>query len=58
VFQHEGVDAGLGDTWLATALAHRNNQGGWAGEREDIVGDEVVGQDNVGGLQQSECAEG
>jgi hypothetical protein len=47
VLQHEVVDAGLSDARLAAALADGDDEGGWAGEGEDLVGDEVVGEDDV-----------
>ena len=52
VLEHEGVDAGLGDAWLAAALADGDDDGGGAGEGEDVVGDEVVGKDDVGGFEE------
>ena len=58
VLEHEGVDAGLGDAGLAAALADGDDEGGGAGEVEDLVGDEVVGEDDVGGLEELEGAQG
>lgn len=52
------MDAGLGDAGLAAALAYGDDLGRWAGEREDFVGDEVVGEDDVAGLKQMMGAEG
>ena len=50
VFEHQGVDAGLSDAGLAAAFAYGDDEGGGAGEVEDVVGDEVVGEDDVAGL--------
>ena len=50
VLEHQGVDAGLGNAGLAAAFAYRDDEGGGAGEVEDFVGDEVVGEDYVAGL--------
>ncbi len=58
VLQHEGVNSRLGDARLAAALADGYDESGGRGEREDFVGDEVVGQDDVGGLQEAEGAQG
>jgi len=58
VFEHEGVNAGLGDARLSATLADGDDVGGGAGEREDLIGDEVVGEDDVGGLDEREGAEG
>src|SRR5271170_2869919 len=56
--EHEGVDLGLRDAGLAAALAYGDDLGCWAGEGEDLVGDEVVGKDDVGGLEEGLSAEG
>ena len=58
VLEHEGVDAGLGDAGLAAAFAYGDDEGGGAGEVEDFVGDEVVGEDDVAGLEELGGAEG
>jgi hypothetical protein len=58
VLEHEGVDLGLGDAGLSTALADRDDFGGGAGEGEDFVGDQVVGKDDVGGLEELDRAKG
>jgi hypothetical protein len=58
VVKHEFVDAGLGDAGLPAALADGDDLGGGAGEVEDGVRDEVVGQDDVGSLEQGVGAEG
>jgi hypothetical protein len=58
VFEHERVDSGLGDAGLAAAFAYGHDEGGGRGEGEDFIGDEVVGQDDVGGLQETERAQG
>ncbi len=55
--EHEVVDAGLGDAGLAAALADGDDDGGGVGEGEDFVGDEVVGEDDVAGLQEA-CGRG
>ncbi len=39
-------------------FADRDDEGGGAGEGEDFVGDEVVGEDDVGGLEEAVGAEG
>lgn len=58
VLEHEGVDLGLCDAGLATALADGDDFGGGAGEGEDFVGDEVVGEDDLGGLEEVQGSEG
>ena len=58
VLEHQGVDAGLGDAGLAAALANRDDFGGGAGDGEDLVRDEVVGENDVGGLKELDGAEG
>ena len=45
------VDTGLGDARLSAALADRDDERGRTGEVEDLVGDEVVWKDDVGGLE-------
>ena len=52
VFDHEGVNAGLGDAWLSAAFADGDDEGCGAGEVEHFVRDEVVGQNDVGGLDE------
>jgi len=56
--EHEGVDLGLGDTGLAAALANGDDLGCGAGEGEDFIGDEVVGEDDVGGLEKVHGVQG
>jgi hypothetical protein len=58
VKKHQLVDAGLRDAGLAAALANGDDLGGWVGESEDFVGDEVVREDDVGVLEEMEGAEG
>ena len=58
VEEHEGVDAGLSDAGLAAAFADGDDEGGGGGEGEDLGGDEIVGEDDVGVLQEMEGAEG
>ena len=58
VVEHEGVDLGLSDAGLSAALAYGDDLGGWAGEGQNLVGDEVVGEDYVGGLQEGYGAKG
>ena len=58
VLEHELVDAGLGDARLSAALADGDDEGGRAGEVEDLVGDEVVGEDDVRGFEQVGGAQG
>ena len=58
VFEHERVDARLGDAGLAAAFADGDNVCGSVGEGEDFVGDEVVGEDDVCGFEETEGAEG
>ncbi len=58
VVQHQFVNAGLGDARLAAALADGDDFSRGAGEIEDGVGDEVVGEDDVGGLEEGVGAEG
>ncbi len=58
MLKHEGVDAGLGDARLAAAFADWDDERGGVGEGEDVVGDEVVGEDDGGGLEETEGAEG
>jgi hypothetical protein len=52
------VDAGLGYARLTAALADGDDESGGAGEVEDVVGDEVVGEDDVAGLEELGGAEG
>lgn len=58
VLDHECVDASLGDAWLAAALADRDNEGGWTGEVQHFIRNEVVGQDDVCGLDEVEGTPG
>jgi hypothetical protein len=58
VLEHEGVDLGLRDAGLAAALAYGDYFGGGAGEGENLVGDEVVGKDNVSGLEELDSTQG
>ncbi len=57
VLEHEGVDASLGDAGLAAALTYGDYEGGGAGEVEDGVGDEIVGEDYVAGFEELGGAE-
>ena len=58
MLEHEIVDLGLGNARLAAALADGDDERGGAGEFEDLVGDEVVGKDDVGGLDELDGADG
>jgi hypothetical protein len=58
VFQHERVNSGLGDAGLAATFSHGDDEGRRRCEGEHFVGDEVVGEDNVGGLEQAKGAQG
>ena len=57
VLEHEVVDLGLGDAGLAAAFADGDDFGGGAGKGENFFGDEVVGEDDVGGLEELDGAE-
>ena len=56
VLKHEGVDLGLRNTGLAAALADGDDFGGGTGEGEYLIGDEVIGEDNVGSLEELDGA--
>ena len=58
MLEHEGVDLGLGDARLAATLADGDDFGGGAGEGEDFFGDEIVGEDDVGGLEKMNGVKG
>ncbi len=58
VVEHQVVDAGLVDAGLTAALADRDDLSSGAGEREDLVRDEVIGEDDVRGLEQGVRAQG
>jgi hypothetical protein len=58
VLEHEGVDACLGDAGLAAALADGDDLGGGAYESEDLVRDEIVGEDDVCGAEEIGGAQG
>jgi len=57
VLEHEFVDPGLGDAGLTTTLADGDDVCCWAGEGEDLVGDQVVGEDDVSGLEELDGAD-
>jgi hypothetical protein len=54
VFDHQLVDLVLGDDFCATALAYVMNFGGGSGELKDGLGDKVIVQKDVGGLNQAQ----
>ena len=58
VFEHQGMDAGLGDARLAATLADGDDEGGGVGEGEDFAGDEFVVEDDVAVLEEMQGAEG
>jgi len=58
VFEEELMDPGLCDPRLAAALADGDDERGGASEGQDLVGDEVVWEDDVSGLEQVCGAQG
>ena len=58
VVDHEGVDLVLGDCLNAAALAYVEDFGGGRGEIEDGLRDEIVVEDQVGGLDAAERLDG
>jgi hypothetical protein len=58
VVDHERVDFVLRDVFCAAALADVDSFSGWRGKREDGFGNEVVVEDDLGGLDEAERANG
>ena len=58
MLEQERMNAGLGDARLAATFADGDDEGGGTGPGEDLVGDEIVGEDDVRGLQQAQGAQG
>jgi len=58
MLEQERMNAGLGDARLPAALANWNDKRGGRGEGEHFVRDQVVGEDDVRGLQQAQGAQG
>ncbi len=58
VLEHQVVDPRLGDARLSAAFSYRDDDRGWTCDAEDFVGDEVIGQDDVGGFDEVGRAQG
>jgi hypothetical protein len=52
MFEHKSMDSGLRYPRLPATFAHRDHDSRWTGDAKHFIGDEVIRQDHVRGLQQ------